>query len=88
MLQSLATTAISATPAGAAIKELQKKMPLPLSLGKGGSAKSLLAELPVQRGGAEKGETEGRGGLAGAAFATVMLLAGVTVGYSSLSART
>ena len=88
MLQSLATTAISATPAGAAIKELQKKMPLPLSLEKGGSAKSLLAELPVQRGGAEKGETEGRGGLAGAAFATVMLLAGVTVGYSSLSART
>ena len=88
MLQSLATTAISATPAGAAIKELQKKMPLPLSLGKGGSAKSLLTELPVQRGGAEKGETEGRGGLAGAAFATVMLLAGVTVGYSSLNGRT
>jgi TM2 domain-containing membrane protein YozV len=98
MLQSLATTAISATPAGAALKELQKKMPLPLPLGKGGSAKSLLAELPVQRGGsqpttgqrggAEKGETEGRGGLAGAAFATVMLLAGVTVGYSSLTTRT
>jgi len=86
MLQSLATTAISATPAGAAIKELQKKMPLPLPLpGKGGSAKSLLAELPVQRGGAVKEEG---GGLAGAAFATVMLLAGVTVGYSSLSART
>jgi len=88
MLQSLATTAISATPAGAAIKELQKKMPLPLPLGKGGSAKSLLAELPVQRGGAEKEETEGRGGLAGAAFATVMLLAGVTVGYSSLTTLT
>lgn len=97
MLQSLATTAISATPAGAAIKELQKKMPLPLPLsGKGESAKSLLAELPVQRGGSQpttgsyggSAETEGRGGLAGAAFATVMLLAGVTVGYSSLSART
>ena len=86
MLQSLATTAISATPAGAAIKELQKKMPLPLPLpGKGGSAKSLLAELPVQRGGAEKEES---GGLAGAAFATVMLLAGVTVGYSSLNGQT
>ena len=85
MLQSLATTAISATPAGAAIKELQKKMPLPLPLGKAGSAKSLLAELPVQRGGAEKEES---GGLAGAAFATVMLLAGGVVGYSSLNGRT
>ena len=88
MLQSLATTAISATPAGAAIKELQKKMPLPLPLGKGGSAKSLLAELPVQRGGSQP-TTESHGGLAGAAFATVMLLAGGIVGYSGLSsART
>jgi hypothetical protein len=79
MLQSLATTAISATPAGAAIKELQKKMPLPLGLDKG--AKS----LPVQRGGSIKEEG---GGLAGAAFATVMLLAGGVVGYSSLTVRT
>ena len=81
MLQSLATTAISATPAGAAIKELQKGMPLPLALGKG--AKS----LPVQRGGSQS-TTRQSGGLAGAAFATVMLLAGGVVGYSSLTART
>jgi hypothetical protein len=54
-------------------------MPLPLGLDKG--AKS----LPVQRGGSIKEEG---GGLAGAAFATVMLLAGGVVGYSSLTART
>jgi TM2 domain-containing membrane protein YozV len=92
MLQSLATTAVAATPISEAVKELQKPLPSPLSVtGKLGDLSKLAlgkGEKLQQRGGAEKGETEGRGGLAGAAFATVMLLAGGVVGYSSLNGRT
>jgi TM2 domain-containing membrane protein YozV len=91
MLQSLATTAISATPASDAIKELQKPLPSPLSVtGKLGDLSKLAlgkGEKIQQRGGSQP-TTGQSGGLAGAAFATVMLLAGGVVGYSSLTART
>jgi TM2 domain-containing membrane protein YozV len=97
MLQSLATTAVSATPISEAVKELQKPLPSPLPVtGKLGDLTKLagLGKGPAgkiqQRGGSHDGSAEKEGGgLAGAAFATVMLLAGGIVGYSSLSsART
>lgn len=100
MLQSLATTAVAATPISEAVKELQKPDPSPLSvtgklgdlsklaLGKGsaGKVQQRGGSQPTtgQRGGSQL-TTESRGGLAGAAFATVMLLAGGIVGYSGLS---
>ena len=89
MLQSLATTAVAATPISEAVKELQKPDASPLSVtGKlGDLSKLALGKGPAgkvqQRGGSA--ETESHGGLAGAAFATVMLLAGGIVGYSGLS---
>jgi TM2 domain-containing membrane protein YozV len=89
MLQSLATTAVAATPISEAVKELQKPNPSPLSVTNKLGDLSKLAlgkgEKIQQRGGAVKEEG---GGLAGAAFATVMLLAGGVVGYSSLNGRT